>query len=130
MFAQNHQHNAIRFRRFSRKRYAAFQSVNHEVTIGQVAGYIADLQMKKSFVEIYSSTNKQNIGYDCCDAESNAITKNTLMDELFLNAKQQTAIPASAAGIADKQTYIKATDLDYQFGGFFYTKKNQIISPK
>ncbi len=39
---------AFRFRRFCRAKYAMFCSVKREVTIGRVAGYIADLQLAKS----------------------------------------------------------------------------------
>ncbi len=37
-----------RFRRFTRKRYAAFQSMHKQVTIGHVSGRIADLELLKA----------------------------------------------------------------------------------
>ncbi len=39
---------AIRFKRYSRKSYAAFVSMHREVTIGAVASYIADSQLQKA----------------------------------------------------------------------------------
>ena len=38
----------LRFRRFSHKAYAAFNSLHRVVNIGCVAGHIADLQLEKS----------------------------------------------------------------------------------
>lgn len=46
---QIRQHNApLRFRRYSRKGYAAFCSLHREVVIGHVVNAIADRQMAKS----------------------------------------------------------------------------------
>lgn len=45
---QLHTRQAIRFRAFSRKRYAAFRSMHREVTLGHVASYICDLELAKS----------------------------------------------------------------------------------
>ena len=51
MLHQNFLHNAaFRFRRFSRAGYAAFRSMHRVVNIGRLASYIADRQLKKSFV--------------------------------------------------------------------------------
>lgn len=45
---QLHTRQVIRFRAFSRKRYAAFRSMHREVTLGHVASYICDLELAKS----------------------------------------------------------------------------------
>ena len=49
MYKQTHnQTQAFRFRRYCRAAYAAFNSLHREVTIGCVATYIADRQLRKS----------------------------------------------------------------------------------
>ena len=48
MLAIRQNTNTIRFRRFSRKGFAAFASIHREVTIGRLSAYMTDLQMKKS----------------------------------------------------------------------------------
>lgn len=40
--------NVIRFRRFSRKGFSAFASMHRVVTVGRLAVYITDLQLRKS----------------------------------------------------------------------------------
>lgn len=42
--------NSFRFRRFCRAAYAVFNSLHREVTIGRLASYIADRQLRKSAV--------------------------------------------------------------------------------
>ncbi len=46
---------ALRFRRFTRKAYAIFNSMHREVTIGRLATYIADCQLRKSTVTLMAS---------------------------------------------------------------------------
>ena len=49
MYKQTHnQTQAFRFRRYCRAAYAAFNSLHREVTIGRVATYITDRQLRKS----------------------------------------------------------------------------------
>lgn len=59
------QHSAhIRFRRFSRKGYAAFNSLHRVIHIGNVARHIADLQLKKS------NTHHQLAEYEFINVQS------------------------------------------------------------
>lgn len=45
-------HNSYRFRRFCRAAYAIFNSLHREVTIGRLASYVADHQLRKSAVAV------------------------------------------------------------------------------
>ena len=45
---------SFRFRRFCRAAYAVFNSLHREVTIGRLASYIADRQLRKSAVTVMS----------------------------------------------------------------------------
>ncbi|MBP3763190.1 MAG: TonB-dependent receptor [Bacteroidales bacterium] len=48
MYKKERSRSVLRFRRFCRGGWAAFNSMHREVTIGRVANYIADLQLRKS----------------------------------------------------------------------------------
>ncbi|MCH5599718.1 hypothetical protein [Niabella ginsengisoli] len=47
MFTQAHTISALRFRRWSRKSYAAFQSIGRHVTIGNLKNIVADTFLGK-----------------------------------------------------------------------------------
>ncbi len=47
MFHSHSFKQSFRFRRFCHKSYAAFRSLHREVTIGRIAGYMADLELLK-----------------------------------------------------------------------------------
>ncbi len=97
-------HNApLRFRRYSRKGYAAFRSMHREVVVGHVVNDIADRQLAKSgrgvecsaaFVGVLGFAAEENDMLS--DAGCVAATVAS-MTELLVFVARQTASEAAAA---------------------------------
>ena len=61
----------FRFRRFCRRAYAAFCSLHREVTIGHVASYITDRQLRKSACadSMLSPLSSHDDMPECCEVD-------------------------------------------------------------
>lgn len=89
----------LRFRRWSRKRYAAFVSVTNCVSIGQLSNNVADRLRKKSGVNCVEGVCERIPGYAIpFDPEEDLEGKQPLLD-LSLMSVSLTLEPVSPIGI-------------------------------
>lgn len=88
MLAIRQNTNTIRFRRFSRKGFAAFASIHREVTIGRLSAYMTDLQMKKSHRAVApmaaASRQRESLDNDT-DVSLHAIENETAAETCFVD---------------------------------------------
>lgn len=94
----------LRFRRWSRKRYAAFVSVTHCVSIGQLAGRLADRLARKSAMDCVSDRVEASRDQVFVDPEEER------EDEILLTAPCLMSLPllqdpAYPAGLSKDYTY-------------------------
>ena len=88
MLAIRQNTNTIRFRRFSRKGFAAFASIHREVTIGRLSAYMTDLQMMKSHRAVApmaaASRQRESLDNDT-DVSLHAIENETAAETCFVD---------------------------------------------
>ena len=106
MYYQRQTNNAFRFRRYCRAAYAAFNSLHREVTIGRVATYIADRQLRKS-VAVAAVAVVLAHGTAMAQADEERETR-TLPDVQVLAADSLFGTPEPAA-------VLTAEDLQHSF---------------
>jgi hypothetical protein len=70
--------SSLRFRRWSRKAYAAFVSIQHNVTIGALNVHLVERLQKKNQIE-------ENESLNCLRTEACVSEKDEEVETLFLN---------------------------------------------
>lgn len=123
MLLNNQQNQVFRFRRFSHKAYAAFNSLRREVTIGCIANRIADLQLEKSNITQklceQTSSPSDNTSYEDIQEELELLYKtNNIVFTLITNKKRE----AAAASFNNNIYHYLKLSINI-IGGFFSAHK-------
>lgn len=92
------QRATIRFRRYSRKAYAVFASLNCNITIGKIASYIADAEMTKTMASKLHYCNDENTLSSTQENEQNEFESPTtfILNTIILPVQAAPSIPAAA----------------------------------
>lgn len=99
----SHRFGVFRFRRFTRAKYAAFNSLHRVVNIGRVASYIADRQLRKSVGTL--------VGFMFCAPLALYAQSEDDSDVIELRPVQVVAPVASVQASAEPAVVLTAEDL-------------------